>query len=49
MLSYDVLDGRLEREQIARLMLDGVYRGSERNCHHQRLPRRAVDCPAFGL
>ena len=37
MLSYDVLDGRLElREQIARLMLDG---GST----------VAVDCPALGV
>lgn len=40
---YDVLDGRELREQIARLMLDGGSTWQRTKCHHQRLPRRAVE------
>jgi DNA-binding transcriptional MocR family regulator len=30
-------------------MLDGGSTVARMNCDHQRLPRRAVDCPAFGV
>ena len=50
MLSYDVLDGaraaRANRPPDAGRRL---HRRGKRNCHYQRLPRRAVDRPALGV